>query len=774
MACVPVGVSAHTTEAGHARPHTAPRRRRARPRRAVAGPAARRRIGRRLVYAADEYYLLAGRPFPDADATTGSPSTRTASAWRGPSTPPSGVTTTPPSGSGRDSSPGSTGRRRPGTGPRSPRAPGPPGRGRPHRRGAPSADRWPSSPASTGPWCSGRCCRSDGGVGPDRHRRPRSGCSRCATPSSAATSPSPGSSPAPTSVRALAGEPVGHRYLLPDVCLSEGRFLDGTTVDELPRRVEIVPSRRALAAPGPRGPHPGGEHGPCSEGVDGRRFHRVDGRGAASGSMSTVAVSTRTGSSGRGGPGSRAGILGPASLGPALGGGGGTPQRGQVHVGEPLRGATGGGGTRRGPGSPATAWSSTPSGTGAPSWSWTPAGGWAGATTSTPRWPSRRSGPWPPPTSCCWWSTSRSGSPPRTRTWPASWCAAGARCCWWSTRSTTTAARSTPGSSCPSGSGDPWTVSALHGRGTGDLLDEIVRRLPGPRRAIPGSRDASPTDGPADDVGPEPFPETDRRRAPGRGRARMPTGGPGGPAERGQVDALQPAARRGALGGPRPARAPRATPSTPCSRPPTGPCASSTPPGCGASRVPRRAPSTSPWCGPSQRSTAPTSSCSCIDATEGVTHQDQRLAERIGASGSPVVVVLNKWELLGHRAATRRPRRRRGPAGLPGGLAGSQGERAHRSRCPPDPPRVCARRWRRTTGASRPVSSTGRCGPSRPPTPPPDRGSATPCRERSTPRPSRSSPPAGCRHLPALRRAQAPRGLRHRSDPRQDPGATAS
>ncbi|MHB8439062.1 MAG: ribosome biogenesis GTPase Der [Acidimicrobiales bacterium] len=35
-----------------------------------------------------------------------------------------------------------------------------------------------------------------------------------------------------------------------------------------------------------------------------------------------------------------------------------------------------------------------------------------------------------------------------------------------------------------------------------------------------------------------------------------------------------------------------------------------------------------------------------IDATEGVAHQDQRLAERIGASGSPVVVVLNKWELV--------------------------------------------------------------------------------------------------------------------------------
>src|SRR5205807_2444199 len=35
-----------------------------------------------------------------------------------------------------------------------------------------------------------------------------------------------------------------------------------------------------------------------------------------------------------------------------------------------------------------------------------------------------------------------------------------------------------------------------------------------------------------------------------------------------------------------------------------------------------------------------------IDAIEGVTHQDQRLAERIDASGCAVVVVLNKWDLL--------------------------------------------------------------------------------------------------------------------------------
>jgi putative radical SAM enzyme (TIGR03279 family) len=40
--------------------------------------------------------------------------------------------------------------------------------------------------------------------------------------------------------RVLAGEPAGHRYLLPDVCLSQGRFLDGTAPEDLPRPVEVV------------------------------------------------------------------------------------------------------------------------------------------------------------------------------------------------------------------------------------------------------------------------------------------------------------------------------------------------------------------------------------------------------------------------------------------------------------------------------------------------------------------------------------------------------
>jgi NifB/MoaA-like Fe-S oxidoreductase len=51
--------------------------------------------------------------------------------------------------------------------------------------------------------------------------------------------------------RALAGEPDDRRYLLPDVCLSGGRFLDGLTLAALPRKVEVVVSdgaslRRAL------------------------------------------------------------------------------------------------------------------------------------------------------------------------------------------------------------------------------------------------------------------------------------------------------------------------------------------------------------------------------------------------------------------------------------------------------------------------------------------------------------------------------------------------
>jgi NifB/MoaA-like Fe-S oxidoreductase len=42
--------------------------------------------------------------------------------------------------------------------------------------------------------------------------------------------------------RALMDSSRGTRYLLPDACLNEGRFLDGLTLADLPRAVEVVPS----------------------------------------------------------------------------------------------------------------------------------------------------------------------------------------------------------------------------------------------------------------------------------------------------------------------------------------------------------------------------------------------------------------------------------------------------------------------------------------------------------------------------------------------------
>ena len=49
----------------------------------------------------------------------------------------------------------------------------------------------------------------------------------------------------------------------------------------------------------------------------------------------------------------------------------------------------------------------------------------------------------------------------------------------------------------------------------------------------------------------------------------------------------------------------------------------------------------------------PTMALLVIDAGEGVTRQDQRLAERVDAAGNPVVVVLNKWDLLDNEAKAK-------------------------------------------------------------------------------------------------------------------------
>ena len=182
-------------------------------------------LGRRLVFAADEYYLRAGRPFPAAEAYEDFPMHE------------DGI------GMARTFELEFTGHVRSGRGPeagffaavdteyepyRAPRvAPGSVVL-RPRR----AARRWRSSPGRWGRRSSSRWCR--GWAVPDVR------VLTVANEFFGGNIGVTGLLTGPDLARVLAAEPEGHRYLLPDVCLSQGRFLDGSTVDELPRPVEVV------------------------------------------------------------------------------------------------------------------------------------------------------------------------------------------------------------------------------------------------------------------------------------------------------------------------------------------------------------------------------------------------------------------------------------------------------------------------------------------------------------------------------------------------------
>jgi GTPase len=196
------------------------------------------------------------------------------------------------------------------------------------------------------------------------------------------------------------------------------------------------------------------------------------------------------------------------------------------------------------------------------------------------------------------------------------------------------------------GFGDPWMVSALHGRGTGDLLDEIVDRfkaieaLPSPEAAARLERD---DDGFAADGDDEP--RARRRSTAGDEEVDCPrvalVGRPNvGKStlfnrllgeERSIVHDL-PGTTRDAID------TVLDTPEGPIRFVDTA----------GMRRKSRTEDGTEYFA--MVRALAALDLADVvllvIDATEGVTHQDQRLAERIGASGSPVVVILNKWELV--------------------------------------------------------------------------------------------------------------------------------
>jgi putative radical SAM enzyme (TIGR03279 family) len=196
-------------------------------------------LGRRLVFAADEYYLLAGRPFPDAEAYEGFPMhedgvgmARTLEReFEGTVDEPTGV-----------------------------RAgffawvDGAPAEGYRSSRAVQGAER--SAERSTEPSAPVAIVTSRYGqqvLLPLVERHERDDVRIVAVDNDffggniAVTGLLVGTDIA----RRLAREPDGHRYLLPDVCLSEGKFLDGSTPHDLPHPVEILPTdgsalRRAL------------------------------------------------------------------------------------------------------------------------------------------------------------------------------------------------------------------------------------------------------------------------------------------------------------------------------------------------------------------------------------------------------------------------------------------------------------------------------------------------------------------------------------------------
>jgi putative radical SAM enzyme (TIGR03279 family) len=203
-------------------------------------------LGRRLVFAADEYYLLAGRPFPPAEAYEGFPQHENgigmARAFQmelaGEVEAESGIGVQPGFFAWVDGAPAE--------GYRAPRAEpgdGPVAVSLGSRRDAPIAVLTGEYGAAVlEPLLAGRP-----GVRvlpvPNRFFGGNIGVTGLLV----------GADIAPV----LAAEPAGHRYLLPDVCLSGGLFLDGTTPADLPRPVEIVRtdglSLRRVLGPAPAG-----------------------------------------------------------------------------------------------------------------------------------------------------------------------------------------------------------------------------------------------------------------------------------------------------------------------------------------------------------------------------------------------------------------------------------------------------------------------------------------------------------------------------------------
>lgn len=211
-------------------------------------------LGRRVAFAADEYYLLAGLAFPDAEAYEGfamhedgvGMARLLAEHWH----EPSALAPAPPPADGAAAVSGRGGAAlarggffawvdgAPAQGYRAPRAPGM-GDRRPAADGAPVG-------VLTGAYGARVLAPLIDALGRDDVRLVAVD-NRFFGGNIGVTGLLVGEDLA----RTLADEPEGHRYLLADVCLSDGVFLDGLTLADLPRPVEVVAAdgrslRRAL------------------------------------------------------------------------------------------------------------------------------------------------------------------------------------------------------------------------------------------------------------------------------------------------------------------------------------------------------------------------------------------------------------------------------------------------------------------------------------------------------------------------------------------------
>ena len=178
------------------------------------------------------------------------------------------------------------------------------------------------------------------------------------------------------------------------------------------------------------------------------------------------------------------------------------------------------------------------------------------------------------------------------------------------------------------GLGDPWPVSALHGRGTGDLLDDVVRLLPDPDAVPPMSGDEDEPGGDRRGSGTS-IPRVALVGRPNVGKSTLFNRLVG---DERSITHDAPGTTRDAV-------------DTVVETPEGTVCFIDT---AGMRRKSRTERGTEYFSVLRALEALDRADIALliIDATLGVTHQDQRLAERVAAAGCPTVIVLNKWELI--------------------------------------------------------------------------------------------------------------------------------